>query len=127
MTDEIPAHMPPQGVLSPRMAVLATLMTGLLLAAAGMFWLGPLALASAASLAVGGLVGAWLVQRQVQAGVTRLLSATLGQAGQRMAPMPGASSGADPGRPVRLPLSAAASATAGCDASADSTSNGPIR
>ena len=105
MTDETPTGLSPQPMASsPGAAGLVTLLIGVLLAAGGTFWLGPLALVAAALLVVGGLVGAWLVRRQVQAGVTRLLSFTQGLAGQRTV--------AAAGRPVRLPSTVATGTSA---------------
>ena len=100
MTDETPTVLPSLPIASPTGAAgpIALLM-GVMLAAGGTFWLGLMALAGAALLVVGGLAGAWLMQRQVQTGVTRLLSITLGQAGPR--PLPA------PGTPVGLPRPAA--------------------
>lgn len=109
MTDESltawPSRPLPSSSRVPGLLALLALLTGLVLAAGATLWLGPVALVGAALLVGGGLSGAWLVRRQVQAGVTRLVSITLGQAGHRplMPPNPPA------GRP--MPNATAATTT----------------
>ena len=85
MTDETLNALSSQSPATPasaarQQALLAGgVLASVLLAAAATLWLGPVALVGAALLVGGGLAGAWLVQRQVRAGVARLLAATLGQ------------------------------------------------
>ena len=89
MTDETlntlssPAPATPASAARPRALLAGGVLAGVLLAAAATLWLGPVALVGAALLMGGGLAGAWLVQRQVRAGVARLLAATLGQGCRR--------------------------------------------
>ena len=89
MTDETLNAPPAQSPATParaarQQALLAgAVLASVLLGAAAALWLGPVALVGAALLVGGGVAGAWLVQRQVRAGVARLLAATLGQCGRR--------------------------------------------
>jgi diguanylate cyclase (GGDEF)-like protein len=89
MTDDMLNARSPQPLVAPARTTkgLAPLVGGvlvaLLLVAGATLWLGPLVLVGAALLACGGLAGAGLVQWQVRAGVTRLLTATRGRVGQR--------------------------------------------
>ena len=89
MTDETLNAPPAQSSATParaarQQALLAgAVLASVLLGAAAALWLGPVALVGAALLVGGGVAGAWLVQRQVRAGVARLLAATLGQCGRR--------------------------------------------
>ena len=90
MTDETLKALSSQPLAMPaRAAGLLALLAGLLLAAGATLWLGPVALVGAALLVGGALAGGWLVQRQVRAGVTRLMALTLGQGGQRPMMAPG--------------------------------------
>ena len=85
MTDETLNALSSQPPATParaarQLALLAgAVLACVLLVAAATLWLGPVALVGIALLVGGGLAGAWLVQRQVRAGVARLLAATLGQ------------------------------------------------
>jgi len=77
LSPQLPA--PPAGVARQQALLAGGALACVLLIAAATLWLGPLALVGVALAVGGGLGGAWLVQRQVRAGVARLLSATLGQ------------------------------------------------
>ena len=89
MTDETLNALSAQSPAAParaarQQALLAGgVLVSVLLTAAAVLWLGPVALVGAALLVGGGLAGARLVQRQVRAGVARLLAATLGQCSRR--------------------------------------------
>ena len=89
MTDETLNALSAQSPAAParaarQQALLAGgVLVSVLLTAAAVLWLGPVALVGAALLVGGGLAGARLVQRQVRAGVARLLAATLGQGSRR--------------------------------------------
>ena len=89
MTDETLNALSAQSPAAParaarQQALLAGgVLASVLLTAAAVLWLGPVALVGAALLVGGGLAGARLVQRQVRAGVARLLAATLGQCSRR--------------------------------------------
>ena len=89
MTDETLNALSAQSPAAParaarQQALLAGgVLASVLLTAAAVLWLGPVALVGAALLVGGGLAGARLVQRQVRAGVARLLAATLGQGSRR--------------------------------------------
>ena len=89
MTDETLNALSAQSPAAParaarQQALLAgAVLVSVLLTAAAVLWLGPVALVGAALLVGGGLAGARLVQRQVRAGVARLLAATLGQGSRR--------------------------------------------